>query len=203
MKKDKEYNKVIGYNKNTLEVFVCDYTFEHTPDFKGATGSILMPLSERQIEDYNDVDYVIERFEDCDIFANLEETIIDELEEKFSEENDIDEWIEKGDEEGFYNLRTRYIEVNLELAMYNHKKELAETEINYCDGAFPFHDNGSAHDVTVKDTEILEIAFVMKIVDYECIGGGRCFDKALFDDKDFVSLDDDAVAEIKKYEDIN
>jgi len=46
------YNKLIGRIGD--EYYFLDYTFEHSDNFKGATGSVLTPLTEEECQERND-----------------------------------------------------------------------------------------------------------------------------------------------------
>ena len=46
------YNKLVGRIGN--EYYFCDYIFRHSPDFKGATASILCPVSRGEYDERMD-----------------------------------------------------------------------------------------------------------------------------------------------------
>lgn len=66
---------------------------------------------------------------------------------------------------------------------------------SYGDGAFPGHDTSYTSHIDI-DSELVKTHFP-DAVDFECIGGGRCFEK----DMDFdVVLDEFLVSEINRLE---
>ena len=196
-----KYNKVIGYDKELGEIYICNYTFDdvmHDKPFRGATGSVLMAVTPEQVEYYNDIETVLERFDGSGLLKDeYDEDIREELAESF-DENDIESF---ESEEAFEDAREKYIDENASDKAEEFNRELAEKEINYAYGSFPFHDDSDIGYITEEDTKILEEAFGIEIETFECIGGGRCFNDHTFN-KDFVSLDDDIVASIKLIEGI-
>lgn len=50
MRTETKYNKIVNYDKDNKEVTVLDYTFKHSDDFKGATGTRLTSLAKRNIK---------------------------------------------------------------------------------------------------------------------------------------------------------
>jgi len=198
-----KYNKVIGYNKESNEIYICNYTFDdflHDKPFRGATGSVLSPLTSDQVEYYNDIETVLERFDGSGLLKDeydedIREECIDEFASFDYDEDDFDS------EEAYEDAREKYIDENASDKAEEFNRELAEKEINYAYGSFPFHDDSDIGYITEEDTKILEEAFGIEIETFECIGGGRCFNDHTFN-KDFVSLDDDIVASIKLIEGI-
>lgn len=59
MKKETKYNKVVNIAEDG-EISVLNYTFEHSKDFRGATGNRFYPITENEIQerigDYEDND---------------------------------------------------------------------------------------------------------------------------------------------------
>ena len=63
MKKQDDFNKLVGRIGDSY--YFCDYIFEDSNGFKGATGTVLEPVSKQQYEDDTSEDRLEERFEDC------------------------------------------------------------------------------------------------------------------------------------------
>ena len=62
-RKQVSYNKVVGVKDN--EIYLVNYTFEDTlydKPFKGVTGSVLVPLSQDEIDARGDLDQVIDSY---------------------------------------------------------------------------------------------------------------------------------------------
>jgi hypothetical protein len=53
-RKQTNYNEVVGITTDG-EIILCNYLFEHG-DMRGATGSVLIPLTQDCVDDRNDVD---------------------------------------------------------------------------------------------------------------------------------------------------
>ena len=66
MKTETKYNKIVNYNQETKEITVLDYTFKHSDDFKGATGTTFKPISKAYYKDRMKKDNVIESLLDCE-----------------------------------------------------------------------------------------------------------------------------------------
>lgn len=45
------YNKIVNYNPDAKEIIVLDEVFQHSDNFKGATGSIFVAVSEGEIQE--------------------------------------------------------------------------------------------------------------------------------------------------------
>ena len=63
MRKQTEYNKLVAERNG--EFYFCDYIFKHKDDFKGATGTELVPVSKEEYEERTSLESITERFEDC------------------------------------------------------------------------------------------------------------------------------------------
>ena len=79
-------------------------------------------------------------------------------------------------------------------------RELAEEELaNIPEDEFLYMDS-CRNKISDKDNEKLIELLGMDIVNYECVGGGRCFSVDTFDNENMVIFDEDLVQEIIKYE---
>jgi len=155
MRDEKTYNKVVAINKNTKEIYLLDYLFYNTDDFKGATGSVLQPYTQSEIDDRRDVDEVMDCLMDIVEVEQLQEQSLREL-----AKNELDAI----DEDEFFGM-----------------------------------DTGCNYRISDEDEKTIKKILGDDIVNYDCVGGGRCFNVNMFDD-DFVILDDELVKEIYKYE---
>ena len=57
-----KYNKPVGIKDGSI--YFLDYTFNHDGGFKGATGTVLDPVSQSEIDDNNDPENVKELYRD-------------------------------------------------------------------------------------------------------------------------------------------
>ena len=63
MKRDQvNYNLLVAEKDG--EFYFCDYIFKHTDGFKGATGSILRPISKGEYEERTTLEYLLDSYED-------------------------------------------------------------------------------------------------------------------------------------------
>lgn len=60
MRTETKYNKIVNYDKDNKEVTVLDYTFKHSDDFKGATGTRFDIISKAEYKDRMKKENVIE-----------------------------------------------------------------------------------------------------------------------------------------------
>lgn len=50
-RKQKDFNKVVNFDKDTNEITVLDYIFKHSDGFKGAKGSTFEPISKSRYDE--------------------------------------------------------------------------------------------------------------------------------------------------------
>lgn len=55
------YNIVVGITEND-EIYLLNSIFDHGKGFKGATGSVLVPVSQDYIDERNDLDSIIDTY---------------------------------------------------------------------------------------------------------------------------------------------
>lgn len=55
------YNEVVGISLG--EVIICNYIFKNNPTYNGATGSILLPVTQEQIDYRNDPEVIAEQYD--------------------------------------------------------------------------------------------------------------------------------------------
>lgn len=117
------------------QYYICDYVFRHGDGFKGATGIVLVPVSEARRDEETDPngDYTKDRFEDC--------------------------WRQAVQAGSTTKGLDAYVE-----------------EILSIDGDEAVYDmSGYAYWDMIREAipELTEEAYPV----FECVGGGRCFDK--------------------------
>lgn len=61
MKEQTNYYEIIGIT-TAGEIIMLDYIFKHSDGFKGATGSVFVPVSQEEIEERNDIENVIDSY---------------------------------------------------------------------------------------------------------------------------------------------
>jgi hypothetical protein len=91
---------------------------------------------------------------------------------------------------------------NTELGLDDYLQEMMDSEVQYGEGLFLGHDTSDTHHITDEQTAEIETVLKYKheIIGYECIGGGRCFDRDITWKHIFRP---DLLAEIKRVEDLN
>ena len=192
-----EFYKVIGYNKETREVIMLDYIFEHEDGFKGATGSSFEMITPEQLEYYQTPEYVGEYLESAGVLKDYDDEVETEIVRELCDEYILRENFDS-DEEYENNVET-FMDENLPNHIDNKNDEIIDSWIVGCDGEYVSQDPSYIGNITEEDTEKLSKAFDIEIETYSCIGGGRMFDENTFNEN-FVSFDDDAVAKIKAIE---
>ena len=82
-RKQTDYKKLVGRTGD--EYFFIDYSFEHSEDFKGTTGSVMRPVSRQEYEDRtseeNMRDYLKDSWQAAVESGRYEESLDDYLEE--------------------------------------------------------------------------------------------------------------------------
>lgn len=210
---------VIGVNVESKEVIMLDSLFDHDDGFKGATGSVFAPVTAEQVKEYSTVDYVIERLDGCGVLTS-DEDVRELLEEEFHQthsridyesEVDMDEYADEEAEEFdqeaydnavdelFYEAKMEYVDERFYDKQQELHKEIAEDYIYNCDGDFPFHDTSYIHKIGDDMHETIK-KHLGEYATLECIGGGRCFYKEMFESDNYVWFDMELVDEIKQYE---
>lgn len=139
-KEQTSYNKVVNIAEDG-EITVLDYTFKHSPDFKGATGSKFYPVSREQYEERTTLS-----------------SVADFLESAVSEDEVPNQYREH--ERGFYK--------------YPYKRWAKDIIDADEEGSIMFDQSYSELWPMLREAAELdeEQAFI-----FECVGGGRCFDK--------------------------
>lgn len=137
------------------EVYVLNSVFKYDDDFKGATGGVLVPVSQNEVDERNDYEYL------GDIWGYLWE-----------------EAVERGDTE-------------------DSKEDYLQMVFSDYDGFFFCHDESDCYHDGVQE---LLIKFDDTVC-FECIGGGRCFDKKILESAVEI-LDQELFDLIKAYEGI-
>lgn len=131
MRTQTTYNKVVNFDKETNEITVLDYIFNHENGFRGATGSKFEPISKSEYKDRMSKDNVIEYLSDIgEVPEAFKLTGINGLYKAMKQNSEIESFI----------FDTSYSELWDYL-----RKELK---------------------LSKKDAYV-----------FNCIGGGRCFDK--------------------------
>lgn len=75
-------------------------------------------------------------------------------------------------------------------------REYSEQMLNEIDGLFLYHDTSYINTEGLDDL----LCKFEGAVTWNCIGGGRCFDLELFNNPDFIVINQDLVDLIKQYE---
>lgn len=132
MKTQTDYNKIVNFDKETNEITMLDYIFNHNDGFKGATGTKFEPISREEYDERMDEENVIDYLIDSGIELpeNYKRGGFQELYEAMKNNNELEQFI----------FDTSYSEFWDEI----------RTEL----------------DLTMTEAYI-----------FNCIGGGRCFDK--------------------------
>lgn len=134
-------NKPVAINRQTNEVYILNSLFKHSDDFKGATGSVLSPITQDYVDDRKDMNELMDTYYYC--------------------------WKESDSRE---SLRNFCLDI-----------------IADCDGLFPGHDRSDCH---LAESLLGEFT---DAIDFECIGGGRCFSVEMFDNPEIEILDHELV----------
>ena len=199
MRKQDNFYKVIGYNKETNEVIMLDYIFDDGNGFKGATGTCFETVTPEQLEYYQSEDYVGEYLESAgvlkDDYDEKEYEVVRELCDSYIIRENFE-----SDDEYDANVET-FMDEHLQPHIDDVNDRIINDWIIGCDGDYPSQDPSYIGEITEEDTEKLSKAFDIEIETYSCIGGGRMFDEHTFN-KNFVSFDDELVAKIKEIENI-
>ena len=73
MKNQTDYNKIVNYDKETNEVTLLDYTFQHSDNFKGATGTTFDIISKAEYKERMLRKNVMYQLIDCGLDKNRAE----------------------------------------------------------------------------------------------------------------------------------
>lgn len=57
-------NKPVAINRNTNEVYILNSLFKHNDGFKGATGSVLVPITQDYVDSRNDIEEIMDLYYD-------------------------------------------------------------------------------------------------------------------------------------------
>jgi hypothetical protein len=185
---------VIGVNTVSKEVIMLTSLFHHDGGFKGATGAVFGVVTAEQVAEYNTVDCVLERLDGCGILTS-DEDIRSMLEDEFHENNSESDY----ESELFFDAKMEYVDQKFSEKQTELNNEIAENQIAICDGEYPFHDNSYIHKIGDDTHETIK-KHLGGYETLECIGGGRCFYKDMFESDDYVWFDMELVNEIKIYE---
>ena len=60
-----KFNKVVNFDKESMEVTVLDDVFKHSETFKGATGSTFYPVSKAEYKRMTTLTEIVDRLESC------------------------------------------------------------------------------------------------------------------------------------------
>lgn len=151
MRTQTTYNKIVNFDEETKEITVLDYTFEHSEDFKGATGTSFEPVSEDSYKEAMQKESVIEHILECGIPMKF---YSNKVQEYYSQDNefDIDE-----------TLRENAAKRCLKAMKDNKEIENFTFDCSYRE---------------LWDTLRKELGLTEKeAYIFNCTGGGRCFDE--------------------------
>lgn len=70
-------NKPVAINRETNEVYILNSLFKHRDDFKGATGSVLSPITQDYVDSRNDMEEIMDNYYDCWKQSNSRESLRD------------------------------------------------------------------------------------------------------------------------------
>lgn len=65
-----DYFEVVNVDKESNEIIMLDYVFNHGDNFKGATGTRFEPVTKREYKEQMSKDNVIDRIIDAGIIEN-------------------------------------------------------------------------------------------------------------------------------------
>lgn len=149
MKQQTNYNKLVGRTGD--EYYFCDYIFTHADDFKGATGSVLRPVSKAEYEERTSQEELEDRFSDVWREAVASGSTTDSLSVWVEQAFDID-----GDEMVFDLSYSRYWDQLRELGFNDEEYPLFE-----CTGG------GRCFSKDIKFDEVYDQGLLNKIIAIE------------------------------------
>jgi hypothetical protein len=96
-KKETKHSKVVNINKDTNEITLLDYVFNHSDGFKGAVGTKFEPISKSEYKELMSKDNVIDRIIGSGILTapskELEYDFAEVVYKKMKANKELEEWM--------------------------------------------------------------------------------------------------------------